>query len=421
MPVRPGALPRTFGAELDPQARIEVWEAVRELARGGTTILLTTQYLDEAEQLADRIAILHEGRIIAEGTLDDLKRRFPPARVEYIEKQPLTGRSLRHILRSPDTIATTAVMPIAFLLLFVFVFGGAIQTGGESYVDYPLPGILLITVASGVAYTAHRLFLDLQGGIFERFQSMPIARSSVLWAHVLTSVVANAVSLSVVVAVAFVIGFRSPAGAGAWLAVSGILLLFTLAVTWLAVIAGLTAKTVDGASAFSYPLIFLPFLSSAFVPTETMVGHQHELRLAAHPAAHVDVAVGAAGPVGIDVEADPGLALLAVAAPAAGDVERHRDDVAHLDELHVGPHLDDLAGDLVSEHEALRRCRATPDHVLVGAADVRRHRLEDRAVRHLPPDVRRVHARPVLEFELRVCGVDHLDHPGALVRDSSVR
>lgn len=158
MPVRPGALPRTFGAELDPQARIEVWEAVRELARGGTTILLTTQYLDEAEQLADRIAILHEGRIIAEGMLDDLKRRFPPARVEYIEKQPLTGRSLRHILRSPDTIVTTAVMPIAFLLLFVFVFGGAIQTGGESYVSYLLPGIRLITVASGVAYTAYRLF-----------------------------------------------------------------------------------------------------------------------------------------------------------------------------------------------------------------------------------------------------------------------
>jgi ABC-2 type transport system permease protein len=184
----------------------------------------------------------------------------------------LTGRSLRHILRSPDTIITTAVMPIAFLLLFVFVFGGAIQTGGESYVDYLLPGILLITVASGVAYTAYRLFLDLQGGIFERFQSMPIARSSVLWAHVLTSVVANAVSLAVVIAVALVIGFRSPAGVGAWLAVSGILLLFTLALTWLAVIAGLSAKTVDGASAFSYPLIFLPFLSSAFVPTETMPG-----------------------------------------------------------------------------------------------------------------------------------------------------
>jgi ABC-2 type transport system permease protein len=188
----------------------------------------------------------------------------------------LTGRSLTHIVRSPDTIITTALMPIAFLLLFVFVFGGAIDIGqgaGEgSYVSYLLPGILLITVASGIAYTAYRLFLDLQGGIFERFQSMPIARSATLWAHVLTSVVANLVSVAIVIAVALLLGFRSGAGVLAWLAVAGILTLFTLALTWLAVIAGLTAKSVDGASAFSYPLIFLPFLSSAFVPTESMPG-----------------------------------------------------------------------------------------------------------------------------------------------------
>ena len=107
----------------------------------------------------------------------------------------LTGRSLRHIVRSPDTIITTAVTPIALMLLFVYVFSGAIDTGGAkgSYIDYMLPGILLITIASGIAYTAYRLFLDLQGGIFERFQSMPIARSSVLWGHVLTSLVANLV------------------------------------------------------------------------------------------------------------------------------------------------------------------------------------------------------------------------------------
>lgn len=184
----------------------------------------------------------------------------------------LTGRSLRHILRSPDTIITTAVMPIAMLLLFVFVLGGAIDTGQSSgsYVDYLLPGILLITIASGVSYTSYRLFLDLKGGIVERFRSMPIARSSVLWAHVLTSLVANLVSLAIVVAVAVLLGFRSGAGLGAWLAVTGILVLFTLALTWLAVIAGLTAKTPDGAGAFSYPLIFLPFISSAFVPTDTM-------------------------------------------------------------------------------------------------------------------------------------------------------
>ena len=183
----------------------------------------------------------------------------------------LTGRSLRHILRSPDTIITTLVTPVALMLLFVYVLGGAIDTGSdESYVDYMLPGILLITVASGVAYTAYRLFLDLQSGIFERFQSLPIARPSVLWAHVLTSLVANLVSVMVVVVVALLLGFRTGAPVGAWLAVVGLIVLFTLTLTWVAVVAGLSATTVDGASAFSYPLILLPFISSAFVPTASM-------------------------------------------------------------------------------------------------------------------------------------------------------
>ncbi|GAA3780755.1 multidrug efflux ABC transporter permease LieB [Plantactinospora mayteni] len=184
----------------------------------------------------------------------------------------LLGRSLTHVSRSVDTIITTAITPIAMMLLFVYVLGGAINSGQDSYVNYLLPGILLVTVASGIAYTAFRLFLDMKSGIFERFQSMPIARSSVLWAHVLTSVVANLISLVVVVGVALLMGFRSGAGVLAWLAVAGILTLFTLALTWLAVIPGLVAKSVDGASAFSYPLIFLPFISSAFVPTDTMPG-----------------------------------------------------------------------------------------------------------------------------------------------------
>ena len=184
----------------------------------------------------------------------------------------LLARSLRHITRSPDTIITTAIMPIALLLLFVYVLGGAIRHGSEAYVTYLLPGILLITIASGISYTALRLFTDMQGGIFQRFQSMPIARSSVLWSHVLTSLAANLISLVVVVLIAIAMGFRSGAGALAWLAVAGILFLFTLALTWIAVIPGLTAKSVDGAGGFAYPLIFLPFVSSAFVPTRTMPG-----------------------------------------------------------------------------------------------------------------------------------------------------
>jgi ABC-2 type transport system permease protein len=184
----------------------------------------------------------------------------------------LLGRSMRHIFRSADTIITTAITPIALMLLFVYVFGGAIKTGTENYVNYLLPGIMLIAIASGIAYTAVRLFTDMKSGIFERFHSMPIARSSVLWAHVLTSLVANGLSLVIIVVVALLMGFRTSASLLAWLAVIGILALFTLALTWLAIIAGLTAKSVDGAGGFSYPLIFLPFISSAFVPTATMPG-----------------------------------------------------------------------------------------------------------------------------------------------------
>jgi ABC-2 type transport system permease protein len=184
----------------------------------------------------------------------------------------MLGRSMRHITRSMDTIITVTIMPIAFMLLFVYVFGGAIQAGTDNYVDYLMPGILLIAIASGISYTAFRLFNDMQGGIFERFHSMPIARSSVLWGHVLTSLASNAISVVIIVLVGLLMGFRSSAGVLAWLAVAGILVLFTLALTWVAVIAGLSASSTDGATAFSYPLIFLPFVSSAFVPTDTMPG-----------------------------------------------------------------------------------------------------------------------------------------------------
>ncbi|MFC7580759.1 ABC transporter permease [Schaalia naturae] len=188
----------------------------------------------------------------------------------------LTGRSMRRITRSLDTIITTALIPIALMLMFVYVLGGAVDTGAgagaSSYVNYMLPGVLLFTVGSGITYTAVRLFADMKGGIFERFQSMPIARSSALWAHALTSLAGNVLSLAIVVAIALLIGFKTGAGVLAWLAVVGILLLFTLALTWIAIIAGLAAKTSDGATAFSYPILFLPFISSAFVPTDTMPG-----------------------------------------------------------------------------------------------------------------------------------------------------
>lgn len=188
----------------------------------------------------------------------------------FSDMSVMLGRSMRHIVRSMDTILTVCITPIAMMLLFVYVFGGAIETGADNYVNYLLPGILLMAIASGVAYVAYRLFIDKQRGIIERFNSMPIARSAVLWGHVLTSVVSNILSIAVIILVALLMGFRSPAGILAWMAVAGILVLFTLALTWVAAIAGLSAKTLEGASAFSYPLIFLPFISSAFVPTGSM-------------------------------------------------------------------------------------------------------------------------------------------------------
>ena len=190
----------------------------------------------------------------------------------------LTGRMMRHITRSLDTIMTTVMMPVAIMLVFVYVFGGAIDIGSagaagsgtRAYVEYMLPGILLMTVASGISYTTFRLFTDLQSGIFDRFNTMPIARSAVLWSHVITSMVANILSVIVVTAVALIMGFRSSASVGAWLAVLGIISLFTLALTWVSIIPGLTSTSADGAVVYAYPLIFLPFVSSAFVPTATM-------------------------------------------------------------------------------------------------------------------------------------------------------
>ncbi len=182
----------------------------------------------------------------------------------------LMARLMRNIMRSPDTIITVAITPIMLLLLFVYVFGGAIETGTDNYVNYLLPGILLITIASGVAYTSLRLFTDVKSGLMARFITMPIKRSSVLWAHVLTSLVSNALTLVMVFLVAFIMGFRSNADMVDWIAIVGIIGLFTLALTWLAIIPGLTAQSMEGATAYSYPLIFLPFISSAFVPTDTM-------------------------------------------------------------------------------------------------------------------------------------------------------
>jgi ABC-2 type transport system permease protein len=186
----------------------------------------------------------------------------------------MTARCLRHTFRSIDTVITVVAMPILLMLIFVYVFGGAINTGnpGGAYIDYMLPGILLMSISNGVAYAAVRLSNDVTKGIFDRFHSMPIARSSVLWGHVATSAVSCMVSMVLVVLVALLMGFSPSAGVTGWLLAAVVLMLYVLATTWMAVVSALLAKTAEGAGVFSYPLTFLPFLSSAFVPTQSMPG-----------------------------------------------------------------------------------------------------------------------------------------------------
>jgi ABC-2 type transport system permease protein len=184
----------------------------------------------------------------------------------------MAKRSLRHTTRSLDTIITVVLTPIAILLLFVFVFGGALgaQTGSIKYVDFITPAVIIMTVGSGIAYAAVRLSMDLQKGIISRFRTMPVAPSSVLSGQALSSTLSNLFSCVLVLVVAFVVGFRPAAGVTGWLWFAGILLLFTLATTWMAMFFGLLAQSVEGAGAFAYILLLLIFISPSFVPTDSM-------------------------------------------------------------------------------------------------------------------------------------------------------
>lgn len=184
----------------------------------------------------------------------------------------MSGRMLRHNFRSIDTIITVVAMPVVMMLMTVYVFGGAMNTGAISYVDFVVPGIILMCIVSSVAYAAFRLNNDVTKGIFERFHSMPITKSSILGGHVLSSVVFSSFSTVLVVLIALLIGFKPQAGVTGWLLAVGILLLFTFAMTWVAVLFGILAGTAEGAGVFSYALMILLFISSGFAPTWSMPG-----------------------------------------------------------------------------------------------------------------------------------------------------
>lgn len=184
----------------------------------------------------------------------------------------MAKRSLKHIIRSSDTIITVVLTPIAMMLMFVYVLGGALQhqTGAVKYIDFITPAIIIMTVVSGIAYAAFRLNVDIQKGIINRFRTMPVAPSSILGGQAASSALSNLFSSLIVLAVAFAVGFRTGAGLGEWLLFAGLLVLFTLATTWMAIYFGLKAKSAEGAGSFSYLLLLLIFLSPSFVPTSSM-------------------------------------------------------------------------------------------------------------------------------------------------------
>ncbi len=185
----------------------------------------------------------------------------------------LSGRIIKHNLRSIDTMITVVIMPIMIMLGMVYIFGGSVQIQGlshQDYVDYIMPGILLITIASSSAYTSLRINLDKSAGMFERFKSMPIAKSAVLGGHVLASVIFMMISCAAVLLVGLLIGFRSDANIGEWLLIILLLILFAFMLTWLSVPFGLMAGSIEGAGAFSYVILMLLFVSSAFVPVDGM-------------------------------------------------------------------------------------------------------------------------------------------------------
>ena len=182
----------------------------------------------------------------------------------------MAKRSLRHTLRSMDTIITVVATPVALMLMFVFVMGNAFNPGGGSYINYITPGIAVMTVASGIAYAAFRLNVDIQKGIINRFKTMPVAPSSILGGHAVSSVLSNLFSVAIVILVALLAGFRTNAGVLEWLLFGGIITLLTAALTWMALFFGLIARTAEGAGGFSYILLLLLFISSAFTPTQFM-------------------------------------------------------------------------------------------------------------------------------------------------------
>lgn len=205
----------------------------------------------------------------------------------------LIGRSLKHIFKNPDQLLGLTIQPIMFMLLFRYVFGGAIDTGSVSYVNFLMAGILVQMLAFGSLTTSLSVATDLQRGIIDRLKSLPIASWAVMMGHVVADLVRNIISSTIMIGVGFLVGFRPSASIQDWLLIIGIVLIFTFALSWLSAILGLIARSIEAVQWMGFLLVFpLTFASAAFAPTQSMAKY---LRIFAEnqPITHVIEAVRA--------------------------------------------------------------------------------------------------------------------------------
>ncbi|MEU7216735.1 ABC transporter permease [Nocardia iowensis] len=187
----------------------------------------------------------------------------------FTDSAVMFRRAVRHTVRSRDTLLISLLLPVLIMLLFVYVFGGAIQVDGP-YIDYVIPGIILLCTGFGASITATAVATDLRTGAVDRFRTLPIFRQALLAGHVGEGVVRNMIAVAIVLVVGVILGFRSSAGFFAWLAAGAVIVLFVHAITWLAVALGLLAQNPEAAGGFTYAIMFIPYISSAFVPTDSM-------------------------------------------------------------------------------------------------------------------------------------------------------
>lgn len=182
----------------------------------------------------------------------------------------MVSRSMKHTTRQVEILIMTAILPLAQLLMLVFIIGGSMQIGVYSYLDYILPGILLMSIASSASMTAISVKEDMTKGIMDRFRTMDIGKTAVLNGHMAATLLRCAITALVVLSVAVIIGFRAKAGLLDYLTIFLVVFLFSLMYTWAAIVWGLFCPSLEAVSAFTYIGMLLPYISSCFVPVDNM-------------------------------------------------------------------------------------------------------------------------------------------------------